>query len=153
MHLYDISPSDGFFGPYGGQFIPDQVKSIFNEIDVTYRELRKSPEFQRELARFLQDYIGRPSPVYHARALSKLYGAEIYLKREDLNHTGAHKINHTIGEVLLAKHMGKKKVLAETGAGQHGVALATAAAVVGLPCDIYMGTVDIAKQAPNVLRM
>ena len=105
------------------------------------------------MQRFRRDYIGRPSPVYHARALSLRYGADIYLKREDLNHTGAHKINHCIGEVLLAKHMGKRKVLAETGAGQHGVALATAAAVLGMPCDIYMGTVDIAKQAPNVQRM
>ncbi|MEI8230211.1 MAG: tryptophan synthase subunit beta [Candidatus Peregrinibacteria bacterium] len=153
MNHYDIAPTNGFFGSYGGQYIPDSVKPIFDEIDRTYQALKDSPEFRKELNSFRRDYIGRPSPVYHARALSRKYGAEIYLKREDLNHTGAHKINHCIGEVLLAKHMGKKKVLAETGAGQHGVALATAAAVLGMPCDIYMGTVDIAKQAPNVLRI
>ncbi|MDD4319554.1 MAG: tryptophan synthase subunit beta [Candidatus Peribacteraceae bacterium] len=153
MKRYDLSPADGLFGPFGGQYIPDAVKPVFDDIDATYRQLKDSPAFRAELHRFRRDYIGRPSPVYHARALSKRYGADIYLKREDLNHTGAHKINHCIGEVLLAKHMGKKKVLAETGAGQHGVALATAAAVLGMPCDIYMGTVDIAKQAPNVLRM
>ena len=153
MNNYDISAHNGFFGPYGGQFVPDAVKPIFAAIDAAYRELRVTPEFQAELARFRRDYIGRPSSLYHAKRFSELHGAHVFLKREDLNHTGAHKINHCIGEVLLAKHMGKKKVIAETGAGQHGVALATAAAVIGMPCDIYMGTIDIAKQAPNVQRM
>ncbi len=153
MPQYDIIPTGGFFGSYGGQFIPDALTPMFDAIETAYEQLKNLPAFRQELARFHRDYIGRPSPVYHARALSKQYGADIYIKREDLNHTGAHKINHCIGEVLLAKHMGKKKVLAETGAGQHGVALATAAAVLGMPCDVYMGTVDIEKQAPNVLRM
>ncbi len=143
----------GYFGEYGGAFIPPQLQSIMDEITASYNEIRKDPEFLEELASLYQHFVGRPSPIFHAKHLSKKYGADIYLKREDLNHTGAHKINHCLGEALLAKKMGKKKLIAETGAGQHGVALATAAALVGLECDIYMGEVDMAKERPNVVRM
>src|SRR5690554_4042854 len=146
--------AQGFFGPYGGQFVPDHLKAIMDDINASYEEICACPEFQAELASLFADYVGRPSPVYHAKRLTeKLGGAQIYLKREDLNHTGAHKINHCLGEALLAKRLGKKKVIAETGAGQHGVALATAAALLGLECDIYMGEVDVKKQSPNVKRM
>jgi tryptophan synthase beta chain len=145
---------NGFFGEYGGQFIPPELKAIMDEITAAYLEIRDSQAFQDELHDLQSNYIGRPSPLFYARRLSdKLGGARIYLKREDLNHTGAHKINHCIGEALLAKHMGKKKVLAETGAGQHGVALATACALVGIPCEIHMGQVDIEKEHPNVTKM
>jgi tryptophan synthase beta chain len=144
----------GYFGEYGGQIIPPQLKTVMDEIAAAYTEIRQTAEFQRELRELQQDYIGRPSALFHAKRLSnKLGGAQIHLKREDLNHTGAHKINHCIGEALLAKHMGKKKVLAETGAGQHGVALATACALVGIPCEIHMGQVDIEKEHPNVTKM
>jgi len=143
----------GYFGEYGGAFIPPQLQSIMDEITVSYNEIRKDPEFLEELASLYQHFVGRPSPIFHAKHLSQKYGSDIYLKREDLNHTGAHKINHCLGEALLAKKMGKKKLIAETGAGQHGVALATAAALVGLECDIYMGEVDMAKERPNVVRM
>lgn len=143
----------GYFGEYGGAFIPPQLQSIMDEITASYNEIRKDPEFLEELASLYQHFVGRPSPIFHAKHLSQKYGADIYLKREDLNHTGAHKINHCLGEALLAKKMGKKKLIAETGAGQHGVALATAAALVGLECDIYMGEVDMAKERPNVVRM
>ena len=143
----------GYFGEYGGAFIPPQLQSIMDEITASYNEIRKDPEFLEELASLYQHFVGRPSPIFHAKNLSKKYGTDIYLKREDLNHTGAHKINHCLGEALLAKKMGKKKLIAETGAGQHGVALATAAALVGLECDIYMGEVDMAKERPNVVRM
>ncbi|MBD3382679.1 MAG: pyridoxal-phosphate dependent enzyme, partial [candidate division Zixibacteria bacterium] len=145
---------EGYFGEYGGRFVPEVLIDILEEITTAYFELKDQPEFKRELAYLQQHYIGRPSPVYHCRNLSrKLGGAQIYIKREDLNHTGAHKINHCIGEALLAKKMGKKKIIAETGAGQHGVALATAASLVGLKCEIHMGEVDIAKEHPNVVRM
>ncbi len=144
---------NGYFGDYGGSFVPEQLQSILQEIDAAYREIRQDPEFQKQLADLYSHYVGRPSPIFHAKNLSKKYGADIYLKREDLNHTGAHKINHCLGEALLAKKMGKQKIIAETGAGQHGVALATAAALVGLECDIYMGEVDIKKEHPNVVRM
>ncbi len=144
----------GFFGEYGGSFLPPDLQPVMDEITKTYEEISKSPDFQGELTALYQDYVGRPSPIFYARNLSKkVGGAQIYMKREDLNHTGAHKINHCLGEVLLAKKMGKKKVIAETGAGQHGVALATAAALLGLECDIYMGEVDIIKEHPNVIRM
>ncbi len=145
---------DGFFGSYGGQFIPPDLKQAMDDINVAYEEIRKTPEFQNELNDLFAHYVGRPSPLFHAKRLSeKLGGAQIYLKREDLNHTGAHKINHCLGEALLAKYMGKTKVIAETGAGQHGVALATACALVGLPCEIHMGQVDIEKEHPNVVKM
>jgi tryptophan synthase beta chain len=144
----------GFFGAYGGAFIPPQLVKVMNEITEAYNKIKVDPEFIAELDHLNQTYTGRPSPVYYAKRLSgAVGGAQIYFKREDLNHTGAHKINHCLGEVLLAKKMGKKKVIAETGAGQHGVALATAAALLGLECDIYMGEIDVAKQAPNVRRM
>jgi len=150
-----LSPNQsGYFGEYGGQIIPPVLKPIFDEIAVAYKNAQADPAFRAEYESLLKNYVGRPSPLYYARNLSqKLGGAKIYLKREDLNHTGAHKINHTLGEALLAKRMGKTKLLAETGAGQHGVALATAAALVGLECEIHMGEIDIVKQHPNVLRM
>ena len=145
---------DGLYGKYGGQQIPSQLKGIFDEISIEYRKAIKDKDFIREYQRLLSDYVGRPSPLYFAKNLTrKLGGAKIYLKREDLNHTGAHKINHTLGEALLAKRMGKTKLLAETGAGQHGVALATAAAIIGIDCEIHMGAIDVDKQHPNVIRM
>ncbi len=143
-----------FFGQYGGQFIPPHLKAAMDEINLAYEEIRHTAEFQNELKDLFANYVGRPSPLFHAKRLSEqLGGAQIYLKREDLNHTGAHKINHCIGEALLAKYMGKTKVIAETGAGQHGVALATACALVGIPCEIHMGQVDIEKEHPNVVKM
>ena len=145
---------NGYFGEYGGQLVPPDLIEIMNEIADAYYKVASTKEFQTELAQLNANYVGRPSPIYHAKRLSnKIGGAQIYLKREDLNHTGAHKINHCIGEALLAKYMGKTKVLAETGAGQHGVALATACALVGIPCEIHMGQVDIEKEHPNVTKM
>ncbi|MBN1379286.1 MAG: tryptophan synthase subunit beta [Gammaproteobacteria bacterium] len=148
-------PDDqGYFGEYGGQIIPPELIKIMNEINDSYEQVSRSRAFQQELNDLYADYVGRPSPIYFAKRLSKQQaGASIYLKREDLNHTGAHKINHCLGEALLAKHMGKTKVLAETGAGQHGVALATACALVGIDCEIHMGEVDIEKEHPNVTKM
>ena len=144
----------GFFGKYGGQYLPPQLEAPFAEITKAYHEIENDAAFIAELRYLRKHFQGRPTPVYHARTLSlDNGGAQIYLKREDLNHTGAHKLNHCMGEGLLAKYMGKKKLIAETGAGQHGVALATAAAHFGLECEIHMGEVDIAKQAPNVSRM
>lgn len=150
----NLPDCNGFFGEYGGSFIPDELKKVLDEVRNTYEKLKNDESFISELDELNHTYSGRPSPVYHAKRLSEAAGgAEIYLKREDLNHTGAHKINHALGEVLLAKRMGKKKVIAETGAGQHGVALATAASLLGLECDIYMGQIDVMKEAPNVKRM
>ncbi|MCE1251542.1 MAG: tryptophan synthase subunit beta [Comamonadaceae bacterium] len=146
--------ADGFFGPYGGQLVPPHLKQAMDDISAAYAAIAQRPDFQDELAQLFADYVGRPSPIFHAKRLSaQLGGAQIHLKREDLNHTGAHKINHCLGEALLAKFMGKKKVIAETGAGQHGVALATACALVGIPCEIHMGQVDIEKEHPNVTKM
>ncbi|TKG94352.1 tryptophan synthase subunit beta [Puteibacter caeruleilacunae] len=154
LAVENMPDENGFFGEYGGRFIPPALESIMEEIEQAYLEIRKDPAFIEELAVLNKHFTGRPSPVYHCKALSEaIGGGQIYLKREDLNHTGAHKINHCLGEALLAKRLGKKKIIAETGAGQHGVALATAAALVGLECDIYMGEVDIAKEYPNVVRM
>lgn len=150
---YPLPDEKGYFGEYGGSFIPPELQTIMDEITVSYEEIKQDPEFLEELSTLYQHYVGRPSPIFHAKHLSEKYGADIYLKREDLNHTGAHKINHCLGEALLAKKMGKKKLIAETGAGQHGVALATAAALAGLQCDIYMGEVDMQKEHPNVVRM
>ena len=145
---------DGFFGKYGGCYISDELKAAMNEINEAYFNICKSRKFIAELRRIRKEFQGRPTPITHLERLSDQIGnVQIYAKREDLNHTGAHKLNHCMGEALLAKYMGKKKVIAETGAGQHGVALATAAAYFGLECDIYMGSVDIKKQAPNVARM
>ena len=146
--------ADGLFGPYGGQLVPPHLKKAMDDIAVAYDTIVQRKDFQDELAQLFADYVGRPSPIFHAKRLSdQLGGAQIHLKREDLNHTGAHKINHCLGEALLAKFMGKKKVIAETGAGQHGVALATACALVGIPCEIHMGQVDIEKEHPNVTKM
>lgn len=151
---YNLPDKDGYFGEYGGSFIPEELKIAMDEIADAYNKLKNDPEFQQELRDLYKHYVGRPSPIFHARSLSnKLKGAQIYLKREDLNHTGAHKINHTLGEALLAKKLGKTKLIAETGAGQHGVALATVAALLGLECEIHMGEIDIEKEKPNVLRM
>lgn len=154
MNTKNLTNTDGYFGEYGGQYVPPQLKSILDEVSQAYEQAKNDPEYIAEYQSLLKNYVGRPSPLYYARNLSaKLKGAKIYLKREDLNHTGAHKINHTLGEALLAKRLGRKKLLAETGAGQHGVALATAAAIVGLQCEIHMGAIDVAKQHPNVVRM
>ena len=154
---YEFAPmpnQEGFFGEYGGQVIPPELKAIMDDIANAYTEVSQTEAYQAELNDLYTHYVGRPSPIFYARRLSeKLGGAKIYLKREDLNHTGAHKINHCLGEALLAKHMGKTKVLAETGAGQHGVALATACALVGIDCEIHMGEIDIAKEHPNVTKM
>ena len=144
----------GFFGKYGGSYISDELQTAMNEITESYFTICKSSKFISELRRIRKEFQGRPTPISHLERLSeKLGNVQLYVKREDLNHSGAHKLNHCMGEALLAKYMGKKKVIAETGAGQHGVALATAAAYFGLECDIYMGSVDIKKQAPNVARM
>lgn len=144
----------GYFGKFGGSYIPPVLEEPFAEIAKAYNELKNSPEFINELKYVRKHYQGRPTPVSFAKNLTEhCGGAKIYLKREDLNHTGAHKLNHCMAEVILAKHLGKKKVIAETGAGQHGVALATAAAYFGLECEIHMGEVDIAKEHPNVVRM
>ncbi len=153
-YFRDYPTPDGYFGPYGGAFLTPELKEAFAEINTAYQSICQSAHFINELRRIRREFQGRPTPVYHCDRLSrKLGNCQIYLKREDLNHTGAHKLNHCMGEGLLAKYMGKKRIIAETGAGQHGVALATAAAYFGLECEIHMGEVDIAKQAPNVTRM
>lgn len=144
---------EGYFGEYGGSFIPEELQREMDRITAAYYAISKSHEFISELRNIRKHFQGRPTPVYYAKRLSNEYGGRIYLKREDLNHTGAHKLNHCMGEALLAKHMGKTTLIAETGAGQHGVALATAAAYFGLKCEIHMGEVDIAKEHPNVVRM
>ena len=142
-----------YFGKFGGQFVPETVMFALDELEDAYERIVKTAEFEAELDDLLKNYVGRPSPLYHAKRLSSHYGHEIYLKREDLNHTGAHKINNALAQALLAKKMGKKKVLAETGAGQHGVATATAAALLGLECDVYMGATDVERQQLNAFRM
>ena len=153
-YFQNVPTEDGRYGEYGGAYLPPQLIPAFEEITAAYNTICNSAEFINELRRIRREFQGRPTPVYHCERLSrKIGGAQIYLKREDLNHTGAHKLNHCMGEGLLAKFMGKKKIIAETGAGQHGVALATAAAYFGMECDVYMGEVDIKKQAPNVTRM
>ncbi|RLA07493.1 MAG: tryptophan synthase subunit beta [Gammaproteobacteria bacterium] len=152
--LKNMPDENGFFGEYGGQVLPPPLIEVMNDINNQYEKVSKTAEFQDRLKSLYADYVGRPSPIYYAQRLTEqLGGARIFFKREDLNHTGAHKINHCLGEALLAQHMGKKKVLAETGAGQHGVALATACALVGIPCEIHMGEVDIKKEHPNVTKM
>jgi len=146
--------SRGYFGAFGGRFVPETLMPALDQLEAAYREARADPAFQKDLDYYLSDYVGRPSPLYLAeRFAEKLDCGKVYLKREDLNHTGAHKINNTLGQVLLAVRMGKERVIAETGAGQHGVATATAAAMFGLPCDVYMGEEDIRRQKPNVLKM
>lgn len=144
----------GRFGNYGGSYVPETLIPVLDELEKAYREVQKDPQFQAELTELLKSYVGRPSLLYFAKNLTQtLKGAQIYLKREDLNHTGAHKINNTLGQILLAKRMGKKRVIAETGAGQHGVATATACALLGLDCVVYMGEEDVKRQHLNVLRM
>ena len=144
----------GRFGPFGGQFVPETLMAALGDLDTAYRAARRDPVFRRALADCLATYVGRPTPLYFAERLTRrLGGARVYLKREDLAHTGAHKINNTVGQALLARRMGKRRVIAETGAGQHGVATATVAAWLGLTCDVYMGTEDMARQALNVVRM
>jgi tryptophan synthase beta chain len=154
MQMYDLPDAKGHFGPYGGVFVAETLMAALDELKREYEAARHDPDFQAEFHHELRHYVGRPSPIYHARRWSEaLGGAQIYLKREDLNHTGAHKINNTIGQALLARRMGKKRVIAETGAGQHGVASATVAARYGMECVVYMGAEDVQRQSPNVFRM
>lgn len=149
-----IKPDEnGFYGEFGGAFVPEMLYNNVNELQNKYQSIIDSKEFQDEFQALLKDYVGRPTPLYFSKNLSAQFGAQIYLKREDLNHTGAHKINNAIGQVLLAKRLNKKRIIAETGAGQHGVATATACALLGLDCTIYMGEIDIQRQKPNVDRM
>jgi tryptophan synthase beta chain len=143
----------GFFGEFGGAYVPEMLHPNIEELRARYLQIIEEPEFQKQWNDLLTHYVGRPSPLYHALRLSEKYGARILLKREDLNHTGSHKINNAIGQVLLAQRLGKTRIIAETGAGQHGVATATVCALMGLPCFVYMGEVDIARQQPNVQRM
>lgn len=144
---------NGFYGQFGGAFIPEMLYKNVKELQDNYLKIIETETFQKEFKALLKDYVGRPTPLYFAKRLSKKYQTNIFLKREDLNHTGAHKINNTIGQILIAKHMGKKRIIAETGAGQHGVATATVCALMGLECIVYMGEIDIKRQAPNVARM
>ena len=152
--MYQQPDEKGFYGDFGGQFVPETLMFALKELTAAYEASKEDEAFQTELAAYLSDYVGRETPLYFAEQLTKkLGGAKIYLKREDLNHTGAHKINNALGQVLLAKKMGKKKIIAETGAGQHGVATATAAALFGMECTIFMGALDVKRQALNVFRM
>jgi len=153
MRYVNKFPVKGKFDGFGGQFVPETLMPALQELEKAYLKLKNDPKFKRELDRYLRDYAGRPTPLYLTKNLSKKIGLKIYLKREDLAHTGAHKINNTVGQALVAKHMGKTRVIAETGAGQHGVATATAAAMLGLKCDVYMGTKDMERQRLNVFRM
>jgi tryptophan synthase beta chain len=143
----------GFYGEFGGAFIPEMMYPNIEELKAKYLNILGSGSFQTEFKKLLKDYVGRPSPLYFAKRLSEHYGTKIYLKREDLNHTGSHKINNTIGQILIAQNLGKTRIIAETGAGQHGVATATVCALMGIKCIVYMGAVDVARQMPNVLRM
>ncbi|MFI3247558.1 MAG: tryptophan synthase subunit beta [Rikenellaceae bacterium] len=152
MQQFNVS-QDGYYGEFGGAFIPEILHATVEELKAQYLKIIESEEFQREYYSLLQDYVGRPSPLYHARRMSEKYGAKIYLKREDLNHTGAHKINNTVGQILIAQKMGKNKIIAETGAGQHGVATATVCALMGLECIVFMGKTDVERQMPNVKKM
>ncbi|MNJ25560.1 Tryptophan synthase beta chain [compost metagenome] len=151
---YSWPDAEGRFGPYGGRFVPETLMPLIHELDAAYAAAKADPTFQAELDGFLEHYVGRESPLYFAERLTEHFGgAKIWLKREDLNHTGAHKINNCMGQILLARRMGKTRIIAETGAGQHGVASATVCARFGLPCTVYMGAVDVARQQPNVFRM
>lgn len=152
MSRYQVD-NKGYYGPFGGAYIPEMLYPNVEELEQQYLQVMNDPSFKSEFEQLLKDYVGRPSPLYHAKRLSDRYGAKIFLKREDLNHTGAHKINNTIGQILLAQRLGKKRIIAETGAGQHGVATATVCALKGLECVVYMGAIDIERQAPNVARM
>jgi len=152
MKTYNID-HNGFYGDFGGAFIPEMLYPNVIELKENYNKIINEPQFQKEFEKLLKDYVGRPTPLYFAKRLSEKFNTKVYLKREDLCHTGAHKINNTIGQILLAKRLGKKRIIAETGAGQHGVATATVCALMGIKCIVYMGEVDIKRQAPNVARM
>ena len=149
---YNID-ENGYYGPFGGAYIPEILYANVENLRKNYLKVIADPSFQKELDDLLRDYVGRPSPLYYAKRLSEKYGTRVYLKREDLNHTGAHKINNTLGQILLARRMGKKRIIAETGAGQHGVATATVCALMDMPCVVYMGETDIARQHLNVQKM
>lgn len=151
-NTYHIN-ENGFYGGFGGAYIPELLHANVEALRLNYKRIIYSDEFQQVFRKLLRDYVGRPSPLYYTERLSKHYNARVFLKREDLNHTGAHKINNTIGQILMAQRLGKTRIIAETGAGQHGVATATVCALMGLPCVVYMGAVDIERQAPNVERM
>ena len=150
---YQQPTARGYYGQFGGAFVPEMLYPNVEELRTQYLEIMAEPEFQAEMKQLLRDYVGRPTPLFEAKRLSAKYGTRIFFKREDLCHTGAHKINNTVGQILLAKRLGKTRIIAETGAGQHGVATATVCALMGLPCVVYMGAVDIGRQAPNVARM
>ncbi|MDY5773334.1 MAG: tryptophan synthase subunit beta [Bacteroidaceae bacterium] len=152
MRSYHVDEK-GYYGEFGGAFVPEVLYKCTEDLRLAYREILESREFQEEFRSLLRDYVGRPSPLYEAKRLSEKYGARIYLKREDLNHTGAHKINNALGQILLARRMGKTRIIAETGAGQHGVATATVCALMNMPCRVYMGQTDMERQRPNVERM
>ncbi len=152
MSKYQVD-ENGFYGEFGGAYIPEILYKTVEDLKKCYREIIDSPDFQEEFHQLLRDYVGRPSPLYYAKRMSEKYGCKLYLKREDLNHTGAHKINNAIGQILLAKRMGKKRIIAETGAGQHGVATATVCALMDMPCRVYMGALDVKRQHVNVERM
>ncbi len=152
MNTYQVDPQ-GYYGDFGGAYIPEILHRCVSELQSTYLKVIESDEFKKEFEQLLQDYVGRPSPLYLAKRLSAKYGCKIYLKREDLNHTGAHKINNTIGQILLARKMGKTRIIAETGAGQHGVATATVCALMDMPCVVYMGKTDVERQHINVQKM
>jgi len=152
QNLYNVNEK-GFYGEFGGAFIPEMLKPNVDELRENYIKITQTEEFKKEFDYLLKDYVGRPTPLYFSKRLSEKYQTQVYLKREDLCHTGAHKINNTIGQILLAQKLGKKRIIAETGAGQHGVATATVCALMGMPCVIYMGEIDIKRQAPNVARM
>ena len=153
MTTYQQPSARGYYGQFGGAFIPEMLYPNVEELRTRYLDIMAEPEFQAEMQLLLRDYVGRPTPLFEAKRLSERYGTRVFLKREDLCHTGAHKINNTVGQILLAKRLGKTRIIAETGAGQHGVATATVCALMGLPCVVYMGAVDIERQAPNVARM
>ena len=153
MKNFQQVDDNGYYGRFGGAYIPEVLYKTVEDLKQQYLGLIESPSFQAEYHQLLRDYVGRPSPLDHARRMSERYGCKLYLKREDLNHTGAHKINNAIGQALLAKRMGKRRIIAETGAGQHGVATATVCALMNLPCRIYMGALDVERQHTNVERM
>jgi tryptophan synthase beta chain len=153
MTSYQQPTARGYYGQFGGAFVPEMLFPNVEELRTQYLEIMADPAFQAELQGLLRDYVGRPTPLFEAKRLSEKYGTRIFLKREDLCHTGAHKINNTVGQILLAKRLGKTRIIAETGAGQHGVATATVCALMGLPCVVYMGAIDMERQAPNVARM
>jgi len=154
IEIPTLPDGNGHFGPYGGQYVPETLMALLEDLEAAYKEAKADPEYQAELAQYLREFVGRPTSLYLAQRLTQqLGGAKIYLKREDLAHTGAHKINHAMGQILLAKRMGKTRIIAETGAGQHGVATATVAAMFGLECEIYMGEEDMERQSLNVFRM